>query len=61
MGKPMYKKGKRIESVEELATCKYVYIFGDRPTHIGFVLSLQLRTVLLAIKRGTYRAEENDG
>lgn len=61
MSKPKFKKKSRIESIDELLKCEYVYIFGERPKHIAFVISLQLRTVVLAIKRGIYKAVVNDG
>lgn len=57
MSKRKYKRGKPIGSIDELLECDYVYIFGDRPKHISFVLSLQLRVVDQSIKRnGVYKA-----
>lgn len=57
MGKEkMYRKGKRITSLDEIFEYQYVFLpFGVR--HIGFVGSLQTRLLKDYINRGVYVAE----
>lgn len=42
--KKKFHKGKPITSLDELMKQKWV-MWGDRPRHIGFVGSMQIRTV----------------
>lgn len=42
--KKKFKKGKPIRSLDELIKQKWV-MWGDSPRHMGFVGSMQMRTV----------------
>lgn len=56
--KRLYKKGKAITSLDELAKQKYIYCF-DKITHIGWALSWQVRLAKEYIERGVlYYAEK---
>ena len=63
--KKKFKKGKPIRSLDELIKQKWV-MWGDSPRHMGFVVSMQLRTVdrLMQIGYFSYaidvRKVEND-
>ena len=52
----MFRKGKLIDSVEELLECRKegtFYVFwGDKPMHYSFLASMPFRIVLRAILRG---------
>lgn len=52
-----YEKGERIKSLDELNNCgNYVYVC-DRLTHIGWLVSMQFRTVQGFFDKGfIYRA-----
>ena len=58
--KRKYKKGARINSLDELYHQELVYFRGweDRPRHIGFIKSMTFRTVANLLELGLYRAEK---
>ena len=63
MGK-VFKKGNQITSVDHLSSLldqnKWIY-WIDRPKHPSILLSMQLRTILKALKAGIlYEAIRNE-
>lgn len=58
--KRKYKKGARINSLDELSHQQLVYFnnWGDRPKNIAFIKSMQFRTVENLLGLGLYRAEK---
>lgn len=57
--KRKYKVGDRINSLDELVKETYVYAFGTTPKgirHISVIESMSLRTVIMFIDRGIYKA-----
>lgn len=59
MSKPMYKQGKRIETISEFDQCESLwYKWNGKTTHRYVLISLQYRTLLEAIVSGrVYVAE----
>lgn len=63
--KKKFKKGKPIRSLDELMKQKWV-MWGDSPRHMGFVGSMQMRTVDRLMQLGYFsyaidvREVEND-
>lgn len=52
-----YRKGKQINSLEELANCKFIY-WRDRLYHTGWFMSWQMRYAKLQIDKGlVFKAE----
>lgn len=57
--KRKYKAGDRINSLDELVQETYVYAFGTNPRgirHISVLESMPLRTVMMFLSRGIYKA-----
>lgn len=53
MSKPMYKQGKRIETISEFDQCESLwYKWNGKTTHRSVLISLQYRTLLSAIING---------
>ena len=53
MSKPMYKKGRRIESVSDFDQCESLwYKWNEKTVHRSILISLQYRTLLNAIIGG---------
>ena len=62
MSKPMYKQGKRIETISDFDQCESLwYKWNGKTTHRSVLTSLQYRTLLNAIIGGrVYVAERRE-
>lgn len=68
MSKRKWRKGGVIHTLDELIAqgdrAEHIVYLRDRPCSIGWIWSMQLRTVMLFLNRGAFRqalpAEEND-
>lgn len=62
MTKPMYKQGRRIQSISEFDQCESLwYKWRGKTTHRSVLISLQYRTLLNAIMQGSvFTAERGD-
>ena len=54
--KKIFEKGERITSLDELMKQEWV-MWGDAPRHMGFVGSMQMRTVDRLMKLGYFSYE----
>lgn len=53
--KRKYKKGDIVTSFEELLSCEFVYMYGDKPKHRSFVISQTFRTIIILLQQGRIR------
>lgn len=61
MTKPIYKQGKQIKSIADFDQCESTfYKWNGKTVHRSVLISLQYRTLMLAIMRGQLFVAERE-